>query len=247
MTKLILFSLVALSISPLAQAFRFSPIYATLTPDSKGKTTTFTIENNQKTKIAVQITMLGREHDIDGKETNVPVKEKFNVFPDQLLMEPGQTKRVRLTWLGKDVPDKELAFRLMAEQLDIEGLQKKTKAKGQIKVLMAYRASIYVEPPKVAPELVVEEAKVEPGKEPALTLTVFNKGGKHQLLLAPELAFNFKDKAGKETSVKLEGKDLEAIAENNVLPGDKRRFTVPWKHPLPEGELKADLKVKSED
>jgi fimbrial chaperone protein len=242
-------ALVIFCLSP-AFAFRFSPIYATLTPDGKGKTASFSIENNQKVKVAVQISIFRREEAIDGTETNPSAKELFSIFPEQLLLEPGQTRSVRVSWLGKEPALQEIPFRLMAQQLDVQGISKPTDPKtAEIKVLMAYKASLYIEPPNVSPDVVVEDAEViKVDKAGAkLKMTLHNRGKKHQLLIEPALKIAFKDQTDKDVNVQIEGKDLENMNEENVLPGNKRAYEIPWKHPMPKGPIQVAIKIKSEE
>ena len=232
-----------------AFAFKFSPIYATLTPDGKGKSAAFDVENNQNAKIAIQFSMVKRTEGLDGTEVNDSAKESFNIFPEQLIMEPGQKRVVRVTWLGKEKVDKELPFRFMAEQLEIQGLEKKKEEKGgQIKILMAYKASLYVEPPNVSPDVVVEDVKVAKGeKGTALHLIFFNRGKKHILLDDPTLDVSFKDQSNKDVSLKIEGADLAPVNGINLLAGNKREFLLPWKDAVPSGPVAVALKVKNEE
>lgn len=245
--KYLLFALLLCNTSS-AFAFRFSPIYATIRPNGKENSATFTVENNQNEKVAIQLRVVKREEDTDGIESNETVAADFNLFPTQLLMGPGQVKKVRLTWTGKDIPKEELPFRLLAEQLDIQGLEaKKTTKAGKIKILMAYRASVYVEPPNVQANVVTEETQViKENKESKLNFILKNNGTKHQVMVEPILAIAFKDENQKDVSISLEGKDLAAINDLNLLPGKIRKVSLPWSGPTPSGPITLDLKVKPE-
>lgn len=42
------------------------------------------------------------------------------VFPEQIVLQPGESQSVRVQWSGDSVPATEVAYRLMAEQLPID-------------------------------------------------------------------------------------------------------------------------------
>lgn len=230
-----------------AHSFQFSPIYATLKPKGREKSFTFAAANPNTEKAAVQITMYNRVEDIDGNEKNTPADDKFNIYPQQFVLKPKEVKRVRVTWLGEESPTQELAFRLEAAQLPVEDLNdsKKKAQGGQIKILMKYVASVYVEPDGVDSDIQVKSAEIVPqGKGHRLHLVFENKGMKHRLLDEPKLKITFTAK-GEEKTIELETKQLEALKEKNVLPGQERQFFIPWEQPKPEGPIKVELSLKA--
>src|SRR5690349_9088457 len=89
---------------PLAHAsFDFAPIIANLTPSGAGATISFTVSNPGDTKIPVQVSIVAREPDENGKENYADsdtVNEMFRIFPAQLVLDPRQSRTVRVSYVG---------------------------------------------------------------------------------------------------------------------------------------------------
>jgi fimbrial chaperone protein len=189
---------------------------ATVAASGSEATQTFLIENTNNEKIALQIEAFHREMDINGKETRKETDE-FSVFPQQLVLEPGERRNVRLTWTGEKEPKAELAYRLVVSQLPVN-LKKaeKKKAGANITFLLQYVASIYVTPgAAAAPKVTVESfEKLSDGKA---EMVLKNSGTAHQVLKGVRVRF-------KSRRVDLAGSDLKALEAENILPGQARKF-----------------------
>ena len=106
--KLIIFIFtIAFSLSTLA--FKFSPMSQTLNP-AKDKNSIFVLENDSNEPIAVQMTIAKRLMDIHGKEIQEEEKKAVTIYPDQLIVPPGEKRSIKVSW-NADIKNK-----LSAEQ-----------------------------------------------------------------------------------------------------------------------------------
>src|SRR5580765_7183801 len=85
---------------PAAQAFKLVPIQMEFEPAGRGANQSFRLENDSSNTVPVQISMLTRQMDLDGMETNAPAEDDFLVYPPQVLLKPKQVQTVRVKWLG---------------------------------------------------------------------------------------------------------------------------------------------------
>jgi fimbrial chaperone protein len=235
----------ALSSSAQVEAtFQFSPMLANFSPSGQKANQSFVVKNTGKKATAIQIRMVKREMDLDGKEINTDADDDFILYPPQMLVKAGESQTVRVTWVGEASPSKELSYRIIAEQLPID-LPEITQTQGattvSIKVLFQYMGSVYVVPPNVAPNVTLENAvcQVETSKdgkkENKLQLVFANQGTAHALLSNLRLSLA---PVGKESNpIKLEAKQLTGVNGENMLAGSKRRFSLPCPVGLPNEKL----------
>jgi fimbrial chaperone protein len=213
-----------------AQAFKLVPMAINFDASGSGANQSFRVENDSAETIAVQISMLKRMIDEDGKEQNSE-SEDFIVHPEQFLLHPKQTQIIRVRWIGSPKPSQELAFRILAEQVPVD-LTKKKREGGRVDILLRYLGSVYVVAKGAKPDVVLEEVKAEPTEKGSrnLVLLFHNRGAAHVLLR--ELRLHV-EAGGK--SLDLDAGKLKDISGENLLPGCRRRFVLPWPDQLPEG------------
>ena len=180
--------------------------------------------------------MFARAMEPNGTDRLTPADDAFIVYPEQIVLMPGQDQSVRVQYMGDASPDAELAYRLVAEQLPVD-LGGGDPQGGQVRLLVRYVASVYVMPDGVRPRAAVASARpvTEDGRR-QLELIVENGGTSRQILREPVLQLS----SGGRT-VTLEGAALAALAGENVLAGARRRFLLPWPSGLDEGPLAAKL------
>ncbi|MFL5813753.1 MAG: fimbria/pilus periplasmic chaperone [Bdellovibrionia bacterium] len=206
-------------------AFRFSPMVSTLSPIGPEATQTFLVENNNGEKIALQIETFHREVDTYGKETRRETDE-FSVFPQQMVLEPGEKRNIRLTWTGDRQIKEELAYRLVVSQLPVD-LKKpeQRKAGANITFLLQYVASVYVSPGAAAPKISVESLRRLSDTKAELVLQ--NSGTAHKVLKGMHLYLKPEEGSSQKSRPELTALKLKDIEAENVLPGRKRRFEIP--------------------
>lgn len=219
-------------------AFRLDPPRMTFTPGGSGATRSFRILSTGDQPVAVEIRMTKRVVGLDGAETQPSAEADFAVYPAQILLKPGETQTVRVTWLGDPQPPQELSYRIIAEQLPINLPVIKQEQNGlqvDVKALYVYVGSVYITPRGVAPKVVVEQAMCQqgPGDRRDLALTLANEGTVHTYLT--NLSLNL-TAAGSNT-IHLTPDQLKGIDGENMLAGSKRQFMLPCPAGFPTGPV----------
>jgi fimbrial chaperone protein len=195
---------------------------STIGVDGNESSGLYYLENDSDQSIAVQVSLAKREMDIHGVETNPKVGNELTLYPTQLIIPPNEKRSVKVSWAGKEKPAKELAYRLIAEQLPIE-LDKNKNKKASIKVLLRYVAALYVRPDDFSADIKITEVK-DLEKEKKLSIQVENSGKKHQVL--GNLNLKFIDEK-KKKEILLTPEDLKGMSGENILPESKRVFLFP--------------------
>lgn len=214
-------------------AFTLIPMSTTLDPKGMGTAQNFRLDNSSSNRVAFQISVLTRDMDENGNETNQSAAALFTVFPPQGAIAPGKSQNVRLVWKGPANPDRELAFRLVAEELPVNFTPEAGKA--QIKVLLRYMAAVYVAPRNVKSSLQVGGCvRTETN---TYVLTVTNSGTAHRVLREPKLSLT--DPQGQRREVPSEA--LQPVASENVLAGRTRRFVLTLPGGFTEASYQAQL------
>jgi fimbrial chaperone protein len=198
-------------------------------PAGPKTTQTFLVENPTKEKIALQVEIANRKISEDGKEDYTQISPDFVIYPEQLSLEPGEKRNIRVTWVGNPKPEQELAYRMIASQLPVS-LQKPTDradVKVNLKFILQYVASIYVMPEGVRSDLKVVSAKsLSNGK---LELIISNDGLSRQFLEKALVSF-----VGNGKTVALNNKQMEPIRSENILAKSRRKFIIPLPADLPK-------------
>lgn len=200
-----------------ADAFNFSPIEATFRPSGVGATHTFTVENPGQRPIAVEITVFAREMNLDGSDRLEPADGLFDVYPAQMIVEPGTRQAVRVQWRGPGDLDSELPFRLIAEQLAID-LGDEEREGGALDLLVRYVAALYVQPSNVDARVELQVTKVGPD----LVIEAVNRGQAHAILSTRDFELHDGDE-----SIEWTDAQREAIGSINVLAGATRQIVIP--------------------
>jgi len=204
----------------LAWGFRLDPVVTEIPITIPKATTAYTVENNTKNKVAVQFEVRRRLVDVNGAEER-PEATGFVVYPEQMALEPGEKRNVRVSWLAESMPTQELAYRFVASQLPVDFSNQKGAASVNLKFLIEYVASLYLVPPKVKPKMKVVSQKV---KGAVLEILVANEGSAHQLLERMEISLQ----VGKKTT-KVSNEVMLPLRTENVLAGGQRllKLTLP--------------------
>lgn len=205
--------------------------------DENQRKAVFTLFNESKKSIAVVSEITKRIISEDGRETNPEADDDFMVFPDQLIIKPGEKRAVQVTWLGKRKVQVEEAYRFVAEQLPIDVQFGKKKKNSNIKILLKYRAAFYLTPKAARSRVKLENKDVLVEKE-TFKLELINEGNKHELLRNYKLIVK-----GKEKEEVISFKSIKKLYGENLLAKSKRIFSIP----IPKGfskqkELSIQLK-----
>lgn len=222
--------LVVASASFVTHAISFTPIEMDFAPTGRGSTQIFRLENTTPEPVAVEISMKSRLMKLNGEDDLQDAEDQFNVFPSQVVMQPGQVQSVRVQYIGPAALDRERAFRLIAEQLPIDVGQAPSNG-GRMRLLVKYVASVYVLPSNLKAILSVTKLEVVDGKW--LAITMQNQGKTRKILKNITLDIG---------SVGLSSLDLKGLEGENILADTIREFRVPM--PAQPIDLKAAVRIK---
>ena len=235
--------LAMLLLCSMAHAFKMAPIKVDFYPAGQGATQIFKLENDSDAPIAVQVSMLTRAMDIDGKEKYKNADEDFIVYPPQAVIGPHKTQTVRVKWAGDLNPAQEQSYRIVAEQLPVN-LQKTAKRGVSVNLLVRYLGAIYIVPRDAEPHIVVEEitrTKRNDGTD-GMIVTVHNKGNTHAILGDLSLRLTCAGYSeDSSTTIVLPPEQLVGMNGENILAGHKRRFVLPWPSQLDSMPMQAEL------
>lgn len=218
-------------------AFTLEPIILYLTPSGQESSGVLTLNNPGEKTLAVELSILRRSQDFDGKEIREEAPEGlFTLFPSSLIMEPGSRRTVRIRWTGPQKLEREESFRILAEQLPVDFEEDSVQGAGRISIMFRYLAALYVTPSGADPQVVFQRAPVEElgGRTGNGWVRVENRGRRHQILSQLELSVTTQ----KKNRFILKEEDLQGLANENVLAGTVRYYRLPS---LPEGEEVMDV------
>ena len=240
-------SLLSTSPSLAAVLFALSPMVSQFEPVGRGASQAFQVVNGSEDEpVSVEMYVVTRAYDLDGKEINnrEQAEDDFLIYPSQMILQPGEAQTVRVSWLGEAEPEKEFAFRLIAEQIPGVTDTETTRSQGReisLTTLVRYAASVYITPNNVASDVSVESAthqKNAQGKD-ELVLMLQNRGTAHEVLA--DVTYTLTPKVQPDKAITI---PLENIPTTNLLAGDRRRFVVPWPKDLPVGDISATINLE---
>lgn len=204
--------------SLMANAFDFSPMEREFSPSGTQATQTFFLENKSSNPVAIELNMYKRTHDTSGRETRTATNDFF-IFPKSVKLAANEKRAVRVTWQGPSSVSTELAYRLVAEQLNVNVSRMQTNRKGiDIKYIMTYVASVYVTPEKGKADVRVSQVDARNG---VLKVRVDNFGNKHRILAGSKLVLNTPN----GTRV-LSGNEVPPMQKMNLLAKSSQVFMI---------------------
>ena len=133
------------------QAFSFQPISQDYTPSGKGSNQIFRVKNDGTEKIAVKISVRPRYLEPDGTEIQGDESDLFTIYPRRIILNPNESRSVRVKWAGDAEPGSELAFRIIAEQVPVSFAEAQPIQGGQITLTYRYEGTIYIVRPERPP------------------------------------------------------------------------------------------------
>lgn len=217
-------------------AYKLEPISRVFAPTGSSATQSFEILNDGSDRIALTVSVLTLERDEAYVETNRDAEDEFLVYPAQIVLAPGKRQTLRVTWLGDAKPARELTYRIVVQQVPIELLDPKAKPspelEGRVRVLLAYRGTLFIRPPKASPSIAVE---ARPASNNALALVLVNRGA--AVGLVKSCAVTLKPASG--PAIEIPAGALAAIRNHRVLAGGRRRYILAWPAGLSPQPVKA--------
>lgn len=204
-----------------AHALLLSPMSASLAPSGDGATRTFELTNQFDRTIAVQLSVAERLQSNAGAESfkkSPEISKKFVLFPASVSLKPQEKRLVRLAWRGGPALDRELNYRLIAEQLPISGEHNPAtgETRASVNLLMKYVAAVYITPPQAKANLEVLQVSRSGAR---MKLRLRNSGQRHQILRRFTLQWD---------GGALPAEQPAELAGQNILAGQERDFEFAW-------------------
>ena len=224
LTKAFSLSLILLLITTSqSYALKFFPFRANFAPSGSESNKLFFAENNSEEKIAVQVSAQSYQMDKEGKELNSQTDE-FVIYPQQMIIEPGKRRAIRVQWVGEADLKIEKAYRIIAEQLPVN-LDSQTVNNNEIKLMVNYRGMVFVTPKQSYSDLGINYQKIKKDDTYYLKLLFNNKGTRHIRIYNPKLSiFN---KNGKSLHYDARNQLLETVDKGLILAKTIRYFYIP--------------------
>lgn len=226
----LLTTLMAAAVILPASAFTLEPMSTSLAPSGAGAIGTFRLKNDNVERIAIRIAVLERSMTPEGKDQTQAADKLFTIYPSRLVLEPSSSATFKIQWKGATSPDRELCFRLVAEQVPVDFGT--TRASG-IRIMFRYVASLYVTPVSSTWKLLAESAlgAIDGDGNRGFLVEVLNSGGRH--VIAVDSSFELREAGSDADPILLSGEAIGSADGANYLPGLPRRFFLPHPDAVP--------------
>jgi len=224
-----------------AGAYDLKPMVIQIRPSGSGSSATAVITNTHPVPVAIEIRAFRREQQPDGTDKLIPEERDIIMSPPQMVIAPKASQSFRIQWVGEARPERELAYRIVTEQLPIQ-FSKVTRNDRTADLTMRYRyeMALYVEPEGTKPSARIVSAETVSGKDGAreVALRIRSDGGMRAILDKPVLQLS---PASGGASVRIEGDALKQLVGMNILPGNERLIRIPAPPGLADGKLTGTL------
>ena len=217
--KILLFAVMGLiSICSLG-AYQLSPLNVTYDSRGADSAKVYTIVNDSDSPIAIEIVSQKRNVDLDGNEYTEEAPEYFSIQPAKMIIKPDSTQLVRVQYRGPAALPKELAFRIVSEQIPYSRGAQSQETGQMISFLFVYSTSAYVKPSRVVESISPSVARTDDGK---LEVVIENTGSVHQMLNSIAVTLT-----GDDGSVyALTEEELQPLSGQNLLTDSKLRTII---------------------
>lgn len=217
-----------------ALAYQVQPISVSLEATGRNSSRDVKIINGGSAPVAIQISMVSRQQNIDGSDRTQAAGSKFVVYPENMVIKPKSAQSVRIQWLGNPHVATEESYRFIIKQVPVK-LRYANEAKNSLDFHLTMEGALYIRPENAKSDIIVSSSNIQ-GKQ--LDIVFSNKGTSHSLLKNIILTL----RQGSRT-VNLRGKQIYQIEGKNVLAGARRRFSIPLPAGIQAGQpVSASLK-----
>lgn len=209
-------------IPSLAAAITVSPTSMQLDLKAQ-RSRTLTVRNPKQQTVPVKVStaiVTATEHGEEVREST----EDLIAFPSQFMLEPGESRQVRVGSRFTERPDVERFYRVVVEELPVD-LSPDPASRSGVKVVLRYVTALYLTPASPASAASLEEVRRAEG---GLVFHLRNDGNAHTHLR--ELVMTLRQGGD---SVRLNGSDqLGALQNVNLFARSRREVAWSW----PDGE-----------
>ena len=129
-----------------AYSYQLSPLNATYDSSGPDSQKIYTIVNDSDSPIAIEISAVKRNIDINGEEYNEDASAYFSIQPSKMIIRPQSTQLVRVQYRGPSTLTEEQSFRIISEQIPYSVGAQVPDSGQMISFLFVYSTSAYVRP-----------------------------------------------------------------------------------------------------
>jgi len=213
-------------VSQVRAAFTIEPAIITFLASGGEKTAFVEIVHTGGGPAAIQLSVLERKLDIDGKliETGLTKSADFMVHPAQVILYPKERATVQIQYKVKGKVNEDRAYTLFSQEvpIDVEN-EDNGDVNISLKMLTNYYTIISLETGKPGKLVFASSKSIGGGR---VEVVVENKGGGRASTRDLNIVVNgglIRDVAGKG---------------NSIMPGQTRRFVFEWPRPLTAKEVR---------
>jgi fimbrial chaperone protein len=210
-----------------------------------GRSRSMIVTNVGNNLLAVEVSVVPREIDSEGNDVLGEPSSDFEVYPSQILINPGEDANVSLVWKGVTVPSRELAYRVVSKEIPFHSASEFKSGPVQLLVGRRFLHAAYVTPPRVSANLRLQSLAVSANAELAeMVIVLENSGSAHQIVSGFTIVATHRvDERGNAYPLArpVEIRDPKFSAKVNLLAGGIRRIVIPWPTNLPKQPLKGTL------
>lgn len=229
----------------LISSWLFSVVMSPLTQtvDNRKKIhMTFMIGNPSEDPVAVDFSVL-RLLDTNNNKEQRENTTQIEVYPSQFVLKGKESKKVRVRYMGKKLPDTEEVYRVIAKELDIDVSDKifdtpEGKIKAEVKMRFTYEGLLFVKKPNIYPKLAIEsfEEMAKSGTNRVLKLHINNSG--LASAVPNDKNYNFVVTINKNPYL-LTQEDTKGVEFRRVLAGKTNTFIFKNIINLPKGKIES--------
>lgn len=247
-------TLIALSLTALANAFSVSPMVSDFDPNTPRSQQVFVLSNPTDKEKPVEISVAKPILAEDGTET-MDIgngEENFLIIPQQFVLPPNSKRSVKVFYVG-DPKQEEDTYRFIFKELPVDLAADENLPEGEssfnMRIVMQYNTRVWVTPGGLkeklditgfekidipAPEIATAETDSETPEttslKPMLRFTVANTGPAHGYIRYPKISIVKKDgsrfELGKES--------LQYVSGQVVFPHTEKEFKIDWLDEFPD-------------
>jgi P pilus assembly chaperone PapD len=218
-----------------ALALAVSPLVIDMSTGGRDGRATFTVTNDQKTSVPVEIEIFRLELGVDGEKKRTPADDDFVVFPPQAILKAGASQIFRLQWAGDPELSKSNSYLVSVNQTPVKLPQ---DASG-VQIVFNFSVIVNVAPPASQAKLEALRVDVRQDKTqtPRPAILVRNMGSRHAYLGEASLTLS----AGNWKRTITAPEMRQFIGVGLVQPGAQRRFVLPVDLPPGASVVSAEI------
>jgi fimbrial chaperone protein len=230
-----------LGLATIAYAMTVQPVVINLTTSGRGMSQTLTVENTFANPLPVEIRIQELNLTPDGVQGTGTDPGDILVFPQQAMIQPGQTQTFRVQYIGDPSLARSKHYYVTVAQLPVQMPQ----GQSAIQILYNFQVLVSVSPAGARPALAITGAEVARNAQgrPVPAVTVTNNAPAHGYLSNGRLRIVQRDGSGREVFRRtIPGPEIQQTVGFGLIgAGQTRRVIIPVELPTEGGSVEAQF------